>query len=117
MLHSCLVQVFVDAAAAKQARFSNSPALAVQKARDDLKQVMSEMASAEQEPSLAAARAAATALSAVQRAVAGEALLASLILAVAEVNTQVCFCFSVSCTDDSWHWSYPGFWHDHAKHM
>ena len=115
MQHLWLMQVFFDAAAAKQARFSDSPALLVHKARNDMKHVMSEMASAEQEPSLAAARAAAAALSAVQRAIAGEALLASLTLALAEANTQVCFCLSINCTSDSWQWLNSGCWRDHAK--
>lgn len=86
----CLVQVFSDAAAAQQARFDESPALLVQKARTAVKHVMSQMASAEQEPSLAAATAGATALRAAHRAVAAEALLASLVLGLGESSGQVC---------------------------
>ena len=69
-----------------------SPVLLVQKARADLMRTLSEAAEAEQEPSLAAARAAAAALAAACRALAAEALLASLTLTLAEVSTQVCRC-------------------------
>ena len=62
----------------------------MQQARADLKQCMSEMAFAEQEPSLAAATTASTVLKAAHRAIAAEALLASLMLGLAETNTQVC---------------------------
>ena len=91
-LSAWLVQVFTDAAAAQQARFHESPALHIQKAHAVVKHVMSEMASAEQEPSLAAATAAATALRTAHRAIAAEALLASLLLGLAETNSQVCAC-------------------------
>ena len=89
-LSAWLVQVFTDAAAAQQARFNESPALHMHEARAAVKHVMSEMASAEQEPSMAAATAAATALRTAQRAIAGEALLASLMLGLAETSSQVC---------------------------
>ena len=67
----------------------DSPVLLVQKARSDLKHVLSKAAEEEQEPSLAAARAAATALTAAHRALAAEALLASLTLSLAEAAPQV----------------------------
>lgn len=84
------MQVFTEATAAQQARFNESPALHMQKARAAVKHVMAEMASAEQEPSLAAAVAAATVLRAAHRAIAAEALLASLMLGLAESSSQVC---------------------------
>ena len=68
----------------------DSPVLLVQRARANLKHTLSEAAEAEQEPSLAAARAAAAALAAACRALAAEALLASLTLTLAEVSAQVC---------------------------
>lgn len=83
------MQVFTDAAAARQANMEESPVLLVQKARSDLKRVLSEAAEEEQEPSLAAARTAATALAAAHRALAAEALLASLTLSLAEAAPQV----------------------------
>lgn len=83
------MQVLTDAAAGRQAAFSESPALLMQQARAAVKHVMSQMASAEQEPSLAAAKAAATALRAAHRAIAAEALLASLMLGLAESTSQV----------------------------
>lgn len=83
------MQVFTDAAAARQAKMDDSPVLLVQKARADLKKVLSEAAEEEQEPSLAAAGTAATALAAAQRALAAEALLASLTLSLAEAAPQV----------------------------
>lgn len=83
------MQVFVNVAAAQQAKFDNSPVLLMQKARKELQHILSEVATAEQEPSLAAARAAANALAAAHRALAAEALLASLTLSLAEANTQV----------------------------
>ena len=86
----CLAQVFIDASAAQQASFSDSPALLLQEARAAVKDVMSQMASADQEPSLAAATAAATASKAAHRAVAAEALLGCLILGLAESTSQVC---------------------------
>ena len=86
----CLAQVFIDAAAAQQASFSESPALLMQEARAAVKDVMSQMASADQEPSLAAATAAATASKAAHRAVAAEALLGCLMLGLAESTSQVC---------------------------
>ena len=93
------MQVFTDAAAAQQARFNESPALHMQKARAAVKHVMAEMASAEQEPSLAAATAAATALRAAHRAIAAEALLASLMLGLAESSSQVCpYLSCMGCT-------------------
>jgi hypothetical protein len=64
----------------------------MQRARADLKRTLSEAAELEQEPSLAAARAAAAALAAACRALAAEALLASLTLSLAEISTQVCQC-------------------------
>ena len=87
-----LMQVFINAAAAQHARFNEAPALHMQKARVAVKHVMSELASAEQEPSLAAATAAATALRAAHSAIAAEALLASLTLGLAESSNQVCAC-------------------------
>ncbi len=86
------MQVFAEAAAARQAKMDDSPVLLVQRARADLKRTLSEAAEAEQEPSLAAAKAAAAALAAACRALAAEALLASLALSLAEVSTQVCQC-------------------------
>lgn len=85
-----LAQVFTEAAAAQQASFSESPALVLQQARAAVKDVMSQMVSANKEPSLAAAQAAATALKAAHRAVAAEALLACLTLGLAESTSQVC---------------------------
>ena len=70
----------------------DSPVLLVQRARANLKHTLSEAAEAEQEPSLAAARAAAAALAAACRALAAEALLASLTLTLAEISAQVCRC-------------------------
>lgn len=93
----CLVQVFSSAAAAQQAKFDESPALLMQKARTAVKHVMSRMASAEQELSLAAATAGATALRAAHRALAAEALLASLVLGLAESSGQVCL--HLTCMD------------------
>lgn len=85
-----LAQVFTEAAAAQHASFSESPALVLQQARATVEDVMSQMTSAPQEPSLAAAKAAATALSAARRAVAAEALMACLALGLAETTSQVC---------------------------
>ncbi|DBA86294.1 TPA: hypothetical protein ACH3X1_005790 [Trebouxia sp. C0004] len=81
-------KVFANAAAAHQAKMDDSPVLLMQRARAALKRTLSEAAEAEQEPSLAAARAAAVALAAACRALAAEALLASLTLTLAEVSTQ-----------------------------
>ena len=74
------MQVFVDAAAARQAHLDGAPVFLMHQAHAALKHVLSEVATAEQEPSLAAATAAATALAAAHKALAGEALLASLTL-------------------------------------
>ncbi|KAL3157584.1 hypothetical protein ABBQ32_012034 [Trebouxia sp. C0010 RCD-2024] len=81
-------KVFTEAAAAQHASFSESPALVLQQARATVEDVMSQMTSAPQEPSLAAAKAAATALSAARRAVAAEALMACLALGLAETTSQ-----------------------------
>ena len=81
------MQVFVDAAAARRAHLDGAPVFLMHQAHADLKHVLSEVATAEQEPSLAAARAAATALAAAHKALAGEALLASLTLSLAEAST------------------------------
>lgn len=82
----------------------DSPVLLVQRARADLKRTLSEAAEAEQEPSLAAARAAAAALAAACRALAAEALLASLTLSLAEISTQVrqCTMYVVSQFVQAW---------------
>ena len=81
------MQVFVDAAAARRAHLDGAPVVLMHQAHAALKHVLSEVATAEQEPSLAAARAAATALAAAHKALAGEALLASLTLSLAEAST------------------------------
>ena len=81
------MQALFDAAAAKQAQLTGSPALLIQSL--DLKHIIAEATSSEEHPSLAAAKAAASALAAAHRAVAGEALLASLTLSMAESNAQV----------------------------
>ena len=83
------MQVFVDAAAAQQARFDSSPVQLMQTARQGVKDVLSQVADAGQEPSLAAARAASCALAAAHRALAAEGLLAALTLSLAQASTQV----------------------------
>lgn len=84
---SLLVQVLFDAAAAKQAQFSDSPALLVDSL--NLQRLICHVAAAEEQPCLQAARAAASALAATHRAIAAEALLASLALSLAEADPQV----------------------------
>ena len=83
------LQVLVSEKAAANAGFSSTPAAAVAAARKAFRQLLPQLEAPSAEPSLAAARAVATALEAVHRALAGEALLASVSLSLQEAAGQV----------------------------
>lgn len=83
------VQVLVSEKAAAKAGLSNPPAAALAVARQAFRELLPQLEAPSAEPSLAAARAVATALKAVQRALAGEAVLASLSLSLQEAAGQV----------------------------
>lgn len=83
------VQVLVSEKAAAKAGLSNSPAAALAAARKAFRELLPQLDAPSAEPSLAAARAVATALKAVQKALAGEAVLASLSLSLQEAAGKV----------------------------
>ena len=92
------MQVLVSEKAAGRAGFPNPPAATLAAARTAFKDLLGQLARPSAEPSLAAARTVATALKAVQSALAGEALAASLSLSLQEAAGQV----SQSVTSPKW---------------